>query len=213
MTRSTAYATHTAHTARIAPDRARPVPRAPFIGAALLVLAAGSAQAVEFGPLLADRSSIAFTSKQMGVPVDGRFRKFAADLRFDPAKPAAASAKIDIDLASIDAGSQDADDEVVGKQWFNTRVFPTATFVSSGVRALGGDRYEAVGRITIKGKTQDAVLPFSVRQEAGSATFDGSFTLKRLDFAIGEGPWADVSAVANDVQIRFRLVAGKKPAP
>lgn len=178
--------------------------------AATLGLAANAALAVEYGPLQADRSSVSFTSKQMGVPVDGRFRKFAADIRFDPARPTAASAKIDIDLASIDAGSKDADDEVVGRQWFNVKSFPTASFVSSGVRALGGDRYEAVGKITIKGRAQDAVLPFSVKQDGGSATFDGSFVLKRLDFAIGEGPWADVGTVANEVQIRFRLVAGKK---
>lgn len=178
--------------------------------ATLLTVAAGAANALEYGPLQAAKSSVTFTSKQMGVPVDGRFRKFTADIRFDPATPAAASAKIDIDLASIDAGSQEADEEVVGKPWFNAKSFPTASFVSSGVRVLGGDRYEALGRITIKGRTQDAVLPFSVKQDAGGATFDGTFTLKRLDFAIGEGAWADVGTVANEVQIRFRLVAGKK---
>jgi polyisoprenoid-binding protein YceI len=177
---------------------------------AWLTLLATHAAAVEYGPLVADKSRIAFTSKQMGVAVDGQFRKFAATLSFDPAKPAAASARIDIDLDSIDAGSKDADDEVVGKQWFNVRTFPTASFVSSSVKALGGDRYEAVGKISIKGKAQDATLPFTVRQDANTATFDGGFTLKRLDFAIGEGPWADVGTVANEVQIKFRLTAAKK---
>ena len=178
--------------------------------AALLVSGYGVAHAVEYGPLQADRSSVTFTSKQMGVAVDGRFRKFAADIRLDPAKPAAASARIDIDLASIDAGSKDADDEVVGRQWFNVKSFPSASFVSSSVKALGGDRYEAAGRITIKGKAQDAVLPFTVRQDGRTAIFDGGFVLKRLDFAIGEGLWADVGTVANEVQVKFRLVATQK---
>jgi polyisoprenoid-binding protein YceI len=111
---------------------------------ALFVFVATPAGAVEYGTITGDRSSIAFTSKQMGVAVDGRFRKFAAALNFDPAKPTAASARIDIDLSSIDAGSKDADDEVVGKQWFNVKAFPTASFVSSSVKALGGDRYEAL---------------------------------------------------------------------
>lgn len=175
-----------------------------------LFAAAAPAQAVEYGPVLADKSSVTFTSKQMGVPVDGRFRKFAATLAFDPAKPAAASARIEIDLASIDAGSSDANDEVAGKQWFNIKAFPAATFVSSSVRALGGDRYEAVGKLGIKGRTQDVTLPFTVRHDAAGATFDGSFVLKRLDFAIGEGAWSDVATVANEVQIRFHLVAAKK---
>lgn len=180
------------------------------LAAMLMSLIAATAGAVEYGPLVAEKSSVSFTSKQMGVAVDGRFRKFAATLSFDPARPMAASAKIDIDLASIDAGSKDADDEVVGKQWFNVRTFPTASFVSSSVKALGGDRYEAVGKISIKGRAQDAALPFTVKQDGATATFDGGFVLKRLDFAIGEGPWADVGTVANEVQIKFRIVTSKK---
>lgn len=168
------------------------------------------ANAVEYTTVATERSSIGFTSKQMGVAVDGRFRKFTAALNFDPAKPAAASARIDIDLNSVDAGSKDADDEVVGKQWFNVKVFPTASFVASGVKALGGERYEATGKITIKGKSQDVSLPFTVKQEGNHAIFDGSMVIKRLDFAVGEGLWSDVGTVANEVQIKFRFVAAKK---
>lgn len=180
------------------------------IAALLGALTALPAAAVEYSQFQPERSQIAFTSKQMGVAVDGRFKKFAAALSFDPAKPTAASARIDIELASIDAGSKDADDEVVGKQWFNTKSFPTASFVSSGVKALGGDRYEVIGKISIKGKSQDAVLPVTVKQDGKLATFDGSLVIKRLDFAIGEGPWADVGTVANEVQIKFRIVAASK---
>ena len=37
--------------------------------------------------------------------------------------------------------------------------------------------------------------------------FDGGFTMKRIDFAIGEGPWADLSTVANEIQVNFHVVA------
>ncbi len=178
--------------------------------AALLALAAGGVQAVEYGDFIAERSSLSFVSRQMGVPVDGRFRKFTATLSFDPARPAAASARFDLDLASIDAGSKDANDEVVNKAWFNLKSFPTASFVSSAVKPLGGDRYELVGKLSIKGKTQDISAPLVFRQEGGNAVFDGSFTLKRLDFAVGDGSWSDVSVVANEVQIKFRIVAAPR---
>lgn len=176
----------------------------------LALTAAAPAAAVEFSQFQADKSRLTFTSRQMGVPVDGRFRKFAATLAFDPAKPEAGSARLDLDLASIDAGSRDANEEVVGKPWFNLKAFPTATFVASGVRPLGGDRYELAGKLTIKGRTQDLKAPFTFRQEAGNGVFDGSFTVKRLDFAVGEGEWADVSAVANEVLIKFRIVAAPR---
>jgi len=175
-----------------------------------LLAAAGSAGAVEYSQVQANKSTLTFTSKQMGVPVDGKFGKFTTTLAFDPAKPAAASAKLELDLGSIDAGSKDANDEVVGKSWFNLKVFPTATFVSSAVRALGGDRYELVGKLTIKGKSQDVTAPLTFRQEGGNGVFDGGFTLKRLDFAIGEGAWSDVSTVANEVNIKFHVVAAPR---
>lgn len=175
------------------------------------VLSSGNSQAVEFNQVSADKSSISFGYRQMNVPLDGKFGKFTVRVAFDPAKLAAASAQIDVDLASIDTGSAEGNDEVVGKQWFNAKVFPTAKFASSGVKALGGNRYEAAGKLTIKGKTLDTVAPFTFKQEGSSGVFDGVFTLKRLDYSIGEGPWVDVSAVANEVQIKFHVVAGSAP--
>lgn len=176
-----------------------------------LLVPALSVQAAEFSQVQADKSSLTFVSKQMGVPVEGKFRKFTTTIAFDPAKASTASARIELDMASIDAGSQEANDEVVGKQWFNVKVFPGARFVSTGVKSLGGNRYEAAGKLTIKGKAQDVTAPFTFRQEGAIGVFDGGFILKRLDYAIGEGVWADVGTVANEIQIRFHVTAGSTP--
>ena len=179
---------------------------------AALATVAGTTGAAEFNQFQPEKSALSFVSRQMGVPIDGRFRKFAASVTFDPARPAAAAARLDLDLASIDAGSKDADDEVVGKPWFNVKVFPTATFVSSAVRPLGADRFELAGKLTIKGKSQDITAPFTFRQDAGNGVFDGAFVLKRLDFGVGDGVWSDVSTVANEVQIKFHIVAAPAAA-
>lgn len=180
-----------------------------ILAATLVGLAfAASSRAAELTTIVADKSSLSFVYKQMGVAVEGRFKKFAAQISFDPAKPTAARAALDVDLASIDAGSAEADDEVAGKAWFNTKSFPQARFVSSGVKALGGNRYEVAGKMTIKGRTQDVSAPFTVTPQGGSASIDGAFVLKRADFAIGEGAWADFGTVANEIQIKFRFLAG-----
>lgn len=175
--------------------------------AAGLSLALPAARAVEFNQVQAAKSSLTFVSKQMNVPVEGSFKSFRSKIAFDPAKPAAAKAELEIDMASIDAGSKDANDEVAGKDWFNTRAFPTARFVSTSVKPLGGNRFEVAGRMTIKGRTQDLTTPVTVTQQGNSASFDGSLAIKRVDYAIGEGIWADFSTVANEIQIKFRLVA------
>ena len=46
----------------------------------------------DFTVLRAQQSNIAFVSKQMGVPVDGIFKKFTARITVDPAKPEAGRA-------------------------------------------------------------------------------------------------------------------------
>ncbi|MGE5470998.1 MAG: YceI family protein [Bacteroidota bacterium] len=175
-----------------------------FTLAAALPLAA---QAVEYNQVLPDKSAINFTYKQMGVGMDGHFRKFSAQLNFDPARATAAKATFDVDLASIDTGAEDADQEVAGKQWFNTKAFPTAHFASSGVKALGGNRYEVAGKLTIKGRTQDIVAPVTFTAQGSQGVFDGSFTIRRGDFSIGEGAWAAFDTVANDIQIKFHILA------
>lgn len=169
------------------------------------------AEAANFTQIQPATSRIGFVSRQMGVPVEGSFGRFSAQMSFDPAKPEAAKARIDIDLASIDAGSKEANDEVTGKGWFNVKAFPTASFVSTGVRSLGPNRLEVRGPLTIKGKTREVVAAFSFRQEGGGGVFEGSFPIKRSDFSLGEGAWADTGVVADEVQIRFRLqaLAGK----
>jgi polyisoprenoid-binding protein YceI len=182
------------------------------IAIAALALLASAAHAEEYTTVLPDKSSVAFVYRQMNVPIEGRFGKFAAQLKFDPTKPAAASASIDIDLASIDAGSAEANDEVAGKLWFNTKANPTARFAATSFRALGGNRYEAVGKLTIKGRTQDVVAPFAFTPQGRNGIAEGALTIRRADFAIGEGMWADFGTVANEVQIKFKLLAeaGKK---
>ncbi|HET7775352.1 MAG TPA: YceI family protein [Azospira sp.] len=165
------------------------------------------AQAVEYGTVQAAASSVGFTYKQMNVPVDGKFKKVDTRIAFDPAKPQAASTTLEIDLASIDAGSQEANDEVAGKLWFNTKAFPKASFVSSSVKALGNNRYEVSGKLSLKGKTLDASAPFTFKQDGANGVFDGAFVLKRADYGIGEGMWADFGTVANEIQIKFHVVA------
>ena len=162
--------------------------------------------AAEFSKVQADQSSIKFVSKQMSVPVEGAFKKFSANVRINPAKPESGVAQMVIDLASIDAGSMEANDEVKGKSWFNVAEFPKAEFVSSAVKALGAGKYEAAGRMTIKGKTMEIRAPFTLKEDKGVLAIDGAFALKRLDFGIGSGLWSDTSVVADEVQIKFHLL-------
>jgi polyisoprenoid-binding protein YceI len=183
-----------------------------YISAAIFLLIASQVSALEFKQVQTNDSAVTFGYRQMGVPLDGKFNKFSAQVNFDPAQIAKAQARIEIDLASIDTGSADGNEEVVGKQWFNVKTFPTASFVSTGIKALGGNRYQALGKLSIKGKTLDVVTPVTFQTQGTRGIFEGTFEIKRLDYAIGEGEWTDVSSVANEIQIKFHVVVNASPS-
>jgi polyisoprenoid-binding protein YceI len=152
------------------------------------------------------QSRIAFTFVQMKVPVDGAFQRYTARIHFDARQPERSRAEIDIDLNSIDTGSSDADTEAKRKPWFYTTQYPTATFRSTTIRRTGEDRYEVTGALTLKGRARNLTAPVEVRRTGAQTVYEGAFTINRLDFAIGDGPWADTDTVANEVKLRFRFV-------
>lgn len=158
----------------------------------------------------AAKSSVIAVSKQMGVPVEGKFRRFSAQVSFDPAKPADGRASIEIDIASFDLGDADFNRETTKKEWFDAAKHPKATFVTTAIKPAGAGKFEAAGKLTIKGITRDVVAPVSFKAEGGQQVFEGVLPIKRLAFNIGEGEWKDTSTVADDVQIRFRIVTAKK---
>jgi len=174
----------------------------PSLGMMLLAATQAAAQGV-----LIEKSEIRFVSRQMGVNVEGRFRRWKANIVFLPKELAKSKAEFEIDLGSIDLASDESETEVKRPKWFDTAKFPTAKFVSTGIKDLGGDKYEVAGTLTIKGVSRDAVVPIVLKKDAsGNNVAEGSFAIKRLDYKIGEGEWADPDTVANEVTVRVRMV-------
>jgi len=158
-------------------------------------------------------SEIAFTTRQMGVPVEGQFGKFSAQVALDPRKPEAGRVSMSIDTASARFGSAELDAEVPKPTWLHAAGFPQATFQSSRIQAAGPGRFEVAGKLSIKGSTRDIVVPVQLAPAGANHVASGSFTIKRLDFKVGEAEWADTSMLANDVVVRFKLVLAGLPPP
>jgi polyisoprenoid-binding protein YceI len=178
--------------------------RALAAACAALTLAATQTRAEQL--LVKSQSQITFTSKQMGVPVEGSFRVFDASVVFDPRKPEAARIFLSIDLASTSLGSAEAQHELARPDWFNTKAFPQATFKSTTVSAAGAGRFSVNGKLSIKAASRDVIVPITLVQAGDRTTASGTFTVKRLDFRIGDGDWKDTSMVADTVEVNFRFV-------
>jgi polyisoprenoid-binding protein YceI len=184
--------------------------RTRLTAAALLALASAGALAQQ--AIVPAKSEISFTSRQMGVPVDGKFGQWTAQLAFDPKKPEAGSVAFTIQTGSASFGAAETDAEVPKAAWFNVAKFPQASFKSSAIKLVGPGKLSVTGQLSIKGSSQTVVVPVTLSQAAGLTTATGAFAIKRLDFKIGEGEWADTSMVANDVTVKFKLaVTGVAP--
>jgi len=167
---------------------------------AALLLLAGSLQAQTLVPA---GSEIVFVSKQMGVPVEGRFKRFALPVfSFDPKKPEAAKVQLTIDLASASMGAADVEAELMKPEWFDSKRKPQASFTAQTVKALGGGKFELNGPFLLKGISKPLTVQLQLTP-AGLAT--GQFALKRTDWKIGDGEWQDTSIVAAEVQVKFKF--------
>jgi polyisoprenoid-binding protein YceI len=174
--------------------------------AALLLGAAVAAQPQAPATLVPAASEIAFQVKQSGVPIDGRFRRFDAQLALDPKAPQGGTATISVDTASATVGFAESDAELPRANWFDSARFPQAVFKSSAIKPLGAGKLQVLGTLAIKGTSRELSVPVTIVRNGEQSTATGEFTVKRLGFRIGENEWADVSLVADDVRVRFKLV-------
>lgn len=170
-----------------------------FLAAALMAPASAAQRVV------ADSAQLEFSFKQTGVPGDGRFRRFTPEVAFDVSKPELAAIRVEVDIASLELGDAGWNRDLQSRDWFDVPQFAKAVFTAAGARSLGGGRYEAPGKVVIKGISRDVVAAFTAKRVGETTTIEGAVPVKRLAFGIGAGPWSDVSVVADDVVIRFRL--------
>jgi len=168
----------------------------------------GSAAATQYATLDSQASSVTFAYSQMNVKMEGRFGELkAAELSFDPATPETAKVQIEVALASVDAGYAEANTELAKDEWLALNTHPVASFTSNKVQALGGNNYQLIGALSIKGVTKEVTAPFTFKEDGNAGVFEGRFTLQRTDFGVGEGQWKDTSIVADDIVITFHVVA------
>lgn len=169
---------------------------------ALTLLFTTPVEAKPYTSIVPAPSAVTFRYSQMGVAMDGRFKKFSVDVQLDPSKLESARARVVIDLSSIDTGSSEADEEVVGKSWFNVASYPTATFVLDSLKQTAPGQLEATGKLTLKGRTRELKAPLKLSPRG---ILTGSFVIRRADYGIGEGMWSKFDVVANDVTVNLSL--------
>ena len=181
----------------------------PALVAASLValLAATPAMAADY--VQATGSTLVFASKYDGEVFTGNFPGFDTRLSFDPANLAGARLEVSIPLAGARSGNPDRDSTLQGADFFNVAKFATAHYRADKFRALGGNQYAADGTLELRGVTKPVTLTFTWTPGA-QPVLAGKATVKRLDFGVGGGDWADTKTIPDETAISTRVVLKAK---
>lgn len=173
------------------------------------------AQEKAAAPVQADRwrvlpgSALGFATSWSGTAIEGRFRTWTADIRFSPQALESSRVRVRIETASAATGESSVDEALPGTDWFSSAAFPAATFSADRFRALGGDRYEARGTLSLRGVSHPVVLPFRLTIDGGRAQMTGSATIDRIRFGVGQGDWAATDAIPAPVSVHIDLKAAR----
>jgi polyisoprenoid-binding protein YceI len=168
-----------------------------------LLLAVAPAFAADY--VQAPGSALTFAGSYEGEVFTGRFPGFVTKFSFDPAQLAASKLDVTIPLATATTGNSDYDGEMRGSAFFNSAKFPQAHYTATKFRALGGNKYAADGTLSLRGVSKPVTLTFTWTGGA-KPVLAGKATVKRLDFGVGEGDWADTDLVPNDIAVGTKVI-------
>lgn len=157
-------------------------------------------------------STVDFSFTQYGQTVNGSFKDWSADIRFDPQDLEHSKVQVKIDVASIETGSSDRDEQARSESWFDAAAYPAAEFKSESFEKQDANHFVVHGDLSLRGVKMPLSFPFAVTfSEKGpgvkTAEMDGTLTLDRLAFGIGQGEWKSTEAIGGAVDVHVRVSA------
>ena len=133
----------------------------------------------------------------------GGFKDFSGTFSYDEKNPDAGKVQVSINTASVDTNHAERDKHLRSDDFLNVSKFPTATFVSTAVKASGNDTAEISGNLTLNGVTKPVVIQAKLVGQGDDpwggyrAGFSGSTTFKLKDFNIKK----DLGPASQEVEL------------
>jgi polyisoprenoid-binding protein YceI len=153
----------------------------------------------------AAHSKLGFTNTYQNVEYTGQFRRFDAVIDYDPGDLAHAKFDVSVDLTSLDTQNSERDQTALGADFFDAAKFPRAHFATTAFHKAADGKVIAEGVLTLRGVSKPVALTVSFKPDGNGATLDVTAQVKRLDFGIGAGQWADPSMIGNGVAVHGHL--------
>lgn len=146
----------------------------------------------------------------------GRFDRFEASLKGDPAHPETAQVTAIVDMTSLDVANPEFAEELMGPDWFDTARYPQATFETYGLKIVGDNLADISGDLTLKGKSQAVIIKaklngsaYDTLRGADVVGFSAILPIKRSDFGIDRFSGLLADEVEIEIQAEFVRQAGE----
>ncbi len=152
-----------------------------------------------------------FFAKWGETPINGRFGKWSATIRFGPDDLKNSRIRVTVNLASADTNDGQRDEALKGAEFFNVGANADAVFTSTDISSRGGNRYRARGNLSLRGVSRPVTLDFTLDIKGDEARVSGGTTLNRLQFGVGQGQWNSTDQIAANVAVQFSFSARRQP--
>lgn len=158
-------------------------------------------------------TSANFAVKHMGLStVHGRFTDVSGTIVLDEKAPENSSVTAVIKAASVNTDNAMRDKDLKSDNFFNADKYPEIRFQSTSVRSLGGDKYIAAGKLTIRDVTREVEIPFTLAQGQTpkgqhKLGVDAALTVNRFDYHVNFDQTGLL--VGKDVNIELSVEAAK----
>jgi polyisoprenoid-binding protein YceI len=158
--------------------------------------------------IIPEKSKIEFKAKQDNSNIGGSFKKFSGKINFDPNQLQSSKVMIDVDTSSVETSFNEAADTIKSTAWLAVSAFPKSIFTAEKFVFLGGKKYRAEGKLTMKGKAVPLSLDFNLEEYSKtSARATGSTLIKRTAFAIGDKDIKKANGVKDEIEVIFTINA------
>jgi len=175
--------------------------------AAMSLAAAAPAVAAPSTWVVDPGSKLTFQGAMNGQAFNGTFKRWSAQIVFDPKALAASKAVVTVNVASGVTGDADRDQALPTDDWLAASKFAQAAFATRDFRDLGGGKYVADGDLTIRGVKRPVTLPFTLVINGDTARMNGAIVLNRTAFGVGQGQWKTGEVVDTKVTVNIDLTA------
>jgi len=158
-------------------------------------------------------TSVNFSINRFFSEITGKFTDFDGSINFDSNNLKGSKTEFTIVVNSVNTANEKRDQHLQSGDFFDSETYPKMTFTSTKFKKKSATEYLIYGKLTIKDKTKDVILPMKITGEMEHPMAKGVFvlsvalnaTINRTDYGVGTGNWAATTVLSDEVEINIPI--------